>query len=130
MGDKLKDTESITQHLLMELLKMGYRVECNRSAKSADSWYIKICVGTREQPRAVHLRISDHNVVPRYMKSVRYDFDIWGSHWRRNAVTYRGFLSRFALQYGATFSHEGGNSLFGSHAYHSYTGSSRRRETA
>jgi hypothetical protein len=130
MNDNIQSSEMTARYLLMELMKMGYRLESNRSAKSADSWYIKICVGTRERPKAVHLRISDHAVPPRYWATVRYDFDICGSRLRKNAITCVDFFTIFAFQYGKPLPQEVANFMPGTPGYETYVSSLRQKKTA
>jgi len=96
MSNKVENCEIIARYLVMELMKMGYRIECNRSKKSKDSWYIKICTGTWNKPKSTHIRISDHNASPRYNTVSKYDFDISVSHLRKNAITFIDFFALFA----------------------------------
>jgi len=89
------DSEAITRYLIMELMKMGYRVECNRSDKSKDTWYIKICAGTWNKTNSIHLRISNHDVLPMYRQKSRFDYDISVSKCRKNSITFIEFLALF-----------------------------------
>ena len=96
MSNKVKNSEAIARYLVMELVKMGYRIEFNRSTKSKDSWYIKICTGTWGKPGAIRVRISDHNTLPKYNATSRYDFDISVFRYRENAITFIEFFALFA----------------------------------
>ena len=66
------------------------------------SWYIKLELGTPSQPKAKHIRVSDHDGV---RETSRYDFDVvsWaardGAHGIR-PVTYPKLLKKLAVQLG------------------------------
>lgn len=94
----LKRPEQVALYLFMKLRKMGYHIDHNRSLKSGDSWYIKVCLGTPKEPRALHLRISDHDTLPQYRGTSLYRFDICASHSRKNAISYTDFLDLFISQ--------------------------------
>jgi hypothetical protein len=96
MSSKAKNSEAITGYLAMELVKMGYHIEINRSNKSKDSWYIKICTGIGNNHSAIRVRISDHNTLPKYRMTSRYDFDISVFRYRKNAITFIEFFTLFA----------------------------------
>lgn len=89
----------VTGYLSAELMKMGYRLVYHRSAKSTDSWYIHIQIGSPEQPKVICLRISDHDLPPKYSLD-HFDVDICCSHLRNNAVTCIDFLFLFAVLFG------------------------------
>jgi hypothetical protein len=120
MTSCLKSPAAVAFGLFMELKKMGFYLEYNRSLKSGDSWYIKIGLGTVKAPKAVHIRISDHDVQPQYRETVRYNFDICASHLRENAITYIDFLRHFAFQTGKTVPKNIINLSSGTQAYEKY----------
>jgi hypothetical protein len=66
------------------------------------SWYIKLELGTIEQPNSLHIRISDHDAVH---KTSKYDYDVMCAMRRDgvhgiNPVTYLRLLEILADRFG------------------------------
>jgi hypothetical protein len=85
---------------MMEVLNAwNIRFTVTRS-DGRNSWYIKLELGTFDQPISVHIRISDYDAV---YKSSLYDFDILCWSARKGAhgiqpITYLRLLEILAIQ--------------------------------
>ena len=79
-----------------------WNIRCKVIRSHGNSWYIKLELGTFDQPISIHIRISDHDAV--YDTSL-YDYDVlcWsarnGAH-GINPITYLRFLEILAIQLG------------------------------
>jgi hypothetical protein len=85
----------IARYLVRVFETWGFCATSNRSTASG-SIYIKLAVGMRENPRSIHVRVSDHQPTGRS----RYDYDVNASFVRENCCTYLKLVSRLARQLG------------------------------
>jgi len=76
----------ISKYLLTVFKDWGYAVYWNMSDDS-ESVYQKICLGTRESPKSLHIRISDHSI-PTEKHWVTYQFDVYCGFEREGATNY------------------------------------------
>jgi len=78
----------------------AWNIQCKVVRSYGNSWYIKLELGTPDQPEAVHIRISDHDAVH---DASLYNFDVmcWsarGGVRGINPVTYLRLLEILASQ--------------------------------
>jgi len=73
----------IVNHLRRVFAAWGYFAITDRSTKS-DSRYILLFAGTKENPKNLRIRVSDHPPC----EGSRYDYDISASFRRDNCLTY------------------------------------------
>jgi len=79
-------------------IRVGYAC---KSVKS-NSWYIKLTIGTKEEPRSIHIRISDHDAAEN--DSV-FTYDVMCSIQRKGTagitpVSYFKLLGKLASEFG------------------------------
>ena len=90
--------EAISRYLTTVIRGWGYQAIWNRSDDS-ESVYIKVCLGTREAPESVHIRISNHSVPPKSLW-IKFQFDVYCGHRREGATSYVKVLSKLAEMLG------------------------------
>jgi hypothetical protein len=94
------NTVDIANYLYKAIRDFGFYVWVNRSdCCYSDSIYLKVNIGSREKPEALHIRVSNHPV-PQHKTNIRYDYDICASRARKGATTYVKFIERFAQDQG------------------------------
>ena len=86
--------EAISRLLVSIIRTWGYPVHWNFSDDS-ESVYLKVCLGTRESPKAFHIRISNHSIPPKNLW-VAFQLDVYSGFEREGAVSYIKALSRLA----------------------------------
>jgi len=93
--------EAISRFLVKVIRNWGYPVFWN-SSNYSESLYLKICLGTLESPKALHIRISNHSVPPK-KRWIVFDFDVYSSYEREGAINYIILLSELAKALGKPF---------------------------
>jgi hypothetical protein len=93
-GWYLTSPEAISRYLVSIFRNWGFPVFWNLSWDS-ESVYQKVCLGTREAPRALHIRISDHSVSQKNLW-VAFNFDVYCGYEREGAISYIKLLSILA----------------------------------
>jgi hypothetical protein len=86
--------EAISRFLVSVIRNWGYPVFWNRSEDS-ESVYLKLCLGTPESPRVLHIRISNHSVPQRNLW-VMFNMDVYCGHEREGATNYIKLISKLA----------------------------------
>ena len=86
--------EEISKYLSSLFRNWGYFVTYNRSDDS-ESLYLKVCTGTREEPKALHIRISDHSVPPN-KRWIVFQADVYCSYEREGATNYVKLITKLA----------------------------------
>ena len=89
---------AISRYLTSVIRNWGYPVFWNRSEDS-ESVYQKVCLGSRELPKALHIRISNHSVAPESLW-ILFNFDVYCDYEREGAISYVKLLSKLAEELG------------------------------
>ena len=90
----LVNSNAISCYLSRVIINWGYHVQWNPSEDS-ESYYINVNLGTVEEPKALHIRISDHSVSPG-RKWIFFDTDLYCSYERMGATSYIKFLTKLS----------------------------------
>ena len=95
---------AISQYLVSVIKNWGYPVFWNREFEieqahwrsgDSESVYLKVCLGSRESPKALRIRISNHSVAPENLWVV-FNFDVYCGYEREGAISYVKLLSKLA----------------------------------
>lgn len=86
--------QAISKYLFTVFSKWGYYVFWNQSDDS-ESFYLKVNLGTKESPKPMHIRISNHSI-PQNNRWVLYDVDLYCGFEREGATSYIKLLSKMA----------------------------------
>jgi hypothetical protein len=82
----LTSVSAIAHFFRSVLATWGLYVESNTSFQT-ESIYLKICLGTKEKPKNLHIRISNHPASLLHTASV-FDIDIFAGYARDGACNY------------------------------------------
>jgi len=89
--------EAISRYLTTVIRGWGYKTRWNLSDNS-ESVYIKACLGTKEAPKSLHIRMSNHTLPPNSRSM--YNYDVYCGHRRKEATSYVKLLSGLAERLG------------------------------
>jgi len=90
----LVNSKAISCYLVRVLIDWGYFTRWNQSDES-ESCYLNVNFGTIDEPKAFHIRISDHSIPPG-KKGVLFDADLYCSYERSGATSYIKFLAKLS----------------------------------
>ena len=93
-GWYLVSPEAISRYLYSVIKDWGYFVIWNTSDDS-ESCYLNANLGTMEEPKALHVRISNHTV-PVKNQWIRFNVDLYCDHDREGATSYIKFLTKLS----------------------------------
>ena len=85
-----------------------WRIPIKYIGKSpCNSWYVKLLLGTVNDPKSIHIRISDHDSIS---EDSRYDYDVLCSFWRSGShgiipLTYIRLIELLAAKFGKDIPH-------------------------
>jgi hypothetical protein len=94
----LTNPEAISRYLVSVIKTWGYLVTWNQSEDS-ESLYLKICLGTPEDPKALHIRISNHTIPVKTLRVV-FNVDVYCGYEREGAMNYVKLLAKLAEELG------------------------------
>ena len=94
LGWYLISPRGISRFLSKVFRDWGYRVFWNQS-DSSESFYLKLCLGTKEEPESLHIRISNHSL-SQNNSWVMFDVDLYCSYEREGATSYIKLLTKLA----------------------------------
>jgi hypothetical protein len=121
MARYFMNTADIANYLYKAIQDFGFYVWVNRSdCCSSDSIYLKVNMGSREEPKALHIRVSNHPA-PRHKTNIRFDYDICASRARKGATTYIKFITQFARDQGKELPRYFSSIQPGTERYRDYT---------
>ena len=95
-GWYLVSPKAISQYLYSVINGWGYSVVWNTSDDS-ESCHLKVNLGTTEEPKALHVRISNHSV-PVKNQWIMFNVDLYCGHDREGATSYIKFLTRLSSE--------------------------------
>ena len=90
----LVNPKAISCYISRVIVNWGYYARWN-SSDDSESYYLNVNLGTIEEPKALHIRISDHSVPPE-RKRIFFDMDLYCSYERSGATSYIKFLTKLS----------------------------------
>lgn len=118
--------EAISRLLVSIIRTWGYPVHWNFSDDS-ESVYLKVCLGTRESPKAFHIRISNHSIPPESLSAI-FHLDVYSGYEREGAVSYVKAISKLAKDLGKTLPDYLSRVCIGTEQYKLYRVEMQRRK--